>query len=370
MLFKDISPTRLQGDQSLQGPENLVPSDDVQAMMVANLISGELKAPASDSKMQPGGGSVSVSEVSRVAEERNTQNAVAAMSEHSQSTAQSDIAPSSIAFPLSVPENLTAGKMPSAPVKPTSDRVSFAPARVAETAGTSGKTVESTVSVTSPARKDGSSSSLNSQATDQSNVAVPSKIIDTSSSFSLAGGQSLTGDGKNGAASASPRESDPLPTSHADQELSGAAAPATQAEIQATYPTSLINSAKLVERMGESELRLALRTGEFGNVDIRTSMVRNQFTAEISVERGDLGRVMAADLPSLQNRLTEQALPVANITLQNHSGGQPAAYEQQKPRDGQQTTNPGSGRDEAQGPILAAFEAPALPPMSGLDIHM
>jgi flagellar hook-length control protein FliK len=240
---------------------------------------------------------------------------------------------------------------------------------VAEAAGTSGKSVELTASATSQPRKDGSSSSLNSQATDQTNVAAPAKIIDASASFSVAGSQSLTSDGKNEASGASSRDSDPLLTSHADQQSSGAAPHAVQPEIQAAYPTSLINSAKLVERMGESELRLAMRTGEFGSVDIRTSMVRNQFTAEISVERSDLGRVMAADLPNLQNRLTEQAVPVANITLQNHSGGQSAAHEQQKPRDGQQTTNPVNRRDDLA-PRLSVFEATAHAPSSRLDVHM
>jgi flagellar hook-length control protein FliK len=131
-----------------------------------------------------------------------------------------------------------------------------------------------------------------------------------------------------------------------------------------------VQSAKLVERIGEAELRLGIRAGEFGSVDIRTSMVRNQFSAEISVERGELGRVMAAELPSLQSRLTEQGVPVASITVQNHSGSSSSASDQREPRERQQqyATNLLSGRDEGPMPALIAFEGTAL--ASRLDIHM
>lgn len=138
------------------------------------------------------------------------------------------------------------------------------------------------------------------------------------------------------------------------------------------YPTVVLSSAKLVERMGESELRLGIRAGEFGNVDIRTSMARNQFTAEISVERGELGRVLAAELPSLQNRLSEQRIPVANIVLQNPSAGNSGQSEQQKPREGQPMPSSSyeTPREEtAATPNPAAFVGAAEPGLR-LDLHM
>ena len=136
------------------------------------------------------------------------------------------------------------------------------------------------------------------------------------------------------------------------------------------YPTPLIQSAKLLERMGEAELKLGIRAGEFGSVDIRTSMVRNQFTAEISVERGELGRVMAAELPGLQNRLSEQRVPVANIILQNHAGSHSSASEQQKPREGQPVyaANSRIVREQNSMPAWTARETAV--PESRLDIHI
>ncbi|MGA9798810.1 MAG: flagellar hook-length control protein FliK [Terriglobales bacterium] len=88
----------------------------------------------------------------------------------------------------------------------------------------------------------------------------------------------------------------------------------------ATDP-ALLYSAKLSERLGQSELRVGIQTGEFGNVDIRTSMTRNQLTAEISVEHGELGRMLAAELPGLQNKLAEHRFPQANLVLQSQTSG-------------------------------------------------
>jgi flagellar hook-length control protein FliK len=160
-------------------------------------------------------------------------------------------------------------------------------------------------------------------------------------------------------------------TGQLDQKSTGVAETQSHTDDAAVaYPTSLVQSAKLVERIGEAELRLGIRAGEFGSVDIRTSMVRNQFTAEISVERSELGRVLTAELPSLQNRLAEQRVQVANITVQNHTGSHSTASEQQKPRDGQQvyTANPISGQNEGLMPALVALEGTASE--SRLDVHM
>ena len=138
----------------------------------------------------------------------------------------------------------------------------------------------------------------------------------------------------------------------------------------ATYANSLLHSARLVERAGQTELRVGIQTGEFGNVDIRTSMVKNQFTAQISVERGDLGKVLAAELPSLQNRLSEQKLPGANITLQNQSGSGSSGSGQGSRQS--QTTQPSVPVQSATTEFAPAFMglAEASAPSGRLDIHM
>ncbi|MGO8794601.1 MAG: flagellar hook-length control protein FliK [Candidatus Sulfotelmatobacter sp.] len=239
-----------------------------------------------------------------------------------------------------------------------------------DSVGTTRGTSDVTGTAKPQSRKDDSQLSPGSQSADQSAVAAPAKAIDASQVFSVAGTQvAAAGDSKIATAGVA-RETDNQQTGQLEQNSTGVAQSPLPGETSSAYPTSLVHSAKLVERIGEAELRLGIRAGEFGSVDIRTSMARNQFTAEISVERGELGRVMAAELPSLQNRLSEQRVPVANITVQNHTGGDSTASGQQKPRDGQPAyaTYPVSGREE--GPMLALVASEPTASTSGLDIHM
>lgn len=84
---------------------------------------------------------------------------------------------------------------------------------------------------------------------------------------------------------------------------------------------SPFQSAKLIDRAGQSELHVGFQAGEFGNVDIRTSILRNQVTAEISVERGDLHNMLAVDLPHLKEKLSSHSITETNIVLSNQSSG-------------------------------------------------
>lgn len=134
-------------------------------------------------------------------------------------------------------------------------------------------------------------------------------------------------------------------------------------------PASPLHAAKLVAGI-EHALRVGLRSGEFGNVDIRTSLVHNQFTAEISVERGELGRALSAELPSLQHRLTEQNLPGANVTVQ-HDSSSGSAF-QQGSREGRNAPPVDIASDRVQQevtlPVLSVEVMEAA--NARLDIHM
>lgn len=206
-------------------------------------------------------------------------------------------------------------------------------------------------------------SSAASSAGNDSSVAAaaaPGSAVSTQISTPVVNSQTAT-------VVASPKTSDALP-----QIPSIAAAEDANAAVEAAAlaTSSPLQTAKLVAGIERSELRMGLRTGEFGNVDIRTSLVRNQFTAEISAERGELGRALAAELPGLQHRLTEQHLPAASITVLDHSGGG-SSDSQQGSRPGHSAPPADISANRAQQdsslPILAveATEATAR-----LDIHM
>jgi hypothetical protein len=129
---------------------------------------------------------------------------------------------------------------------------------------------------------------------------------------------------------------------------------------------------RILQRIGQSELRVGIQAGEFGTVDIRTSMSRNQVTAEISVDHGELGRMLAAELPSLQNKLAEHHIPPASLVLQTQTSGSFADSGQRsgnwhRTPPAQNVFNSYAG-EQAEGRNLVAPELSGTG--SGLDIHM
>jgi hypothetical protein len=218
-----------------------------------------------------------------------------------------------------------------------------------------------------PATQLGKAGSLSSAAApgDTGNAAVmgaQGSIVSTQVSS-----PAVTADGQTASAGASPRTSDAVTHS----QLTAAAEDAEAAvEATAISASSPLHTAKLVAGVEQSELRMGLRTGEFGNVDIRTSLVRNQFTAEISVERGELGRALAAELPSLQHRLSEQHMPAASITVQDQSGGSSSGF-QQGSRSGQNAPPVSvSGSRAHEDSSLSVLPLDTIEATARLDIHM
>ncbi len=141
------------------------------------------------------------------------------------------------------------------------------------------------------------------------------------------------------------------------------------ADAAASHLSSSLQAAKLVERAGQTELRVGIPAGEFGSVDIRTSMGRNQFTAEISVERAELGRALTAELPGLHNRLQEHRVPPANIILQDRSTGNGSSDLRQGPRHNPyaQSMNHADAAERDPAPPIAME---AMESSQGLDIHI
>ena len=71
--------------------------------------------------------------------------------------------------------------------------------------------------------------------------------------------------------------------------------------------------------MSQSEFRVGMQSQEFGSIDIRTSVARHMFSAQISVEHGDMARSLTAELPALYHKLADQQVPVASIVIQGQS---------------------------------------------------
>lgn len=67
--------------------------------------------------------------------------------------------------------------------------------------------------------------------------------------------------------------------------------------------TSGINTAKLIQTMSETEMRVGMNSAEFGNISIRTSISQQQMVAQISVDHSDLSQAISAHVASAQTKL-------------------------------------------------------------------
>jgi flagellar hook-length control protein FliK len=89
-------------------------------------------------------------------------------------------------------------------------------------------------------------------------------------------------------------------------------------------PNRLVDSAKLVEAAGRSEMRIAMDTERLGPVELRAHMVGDQVGAAITVEKRDAHSMLAVELPALQQALSDKQLRVEQVTLLHASLGSAA----------------------------------------------
>jgi hypothetical protein len=73
--------------------------------------------------------------------------------------------------------------------------------------------------------------------------------------------------------------------------------------VAVAQPLPAINTARLIQSVGQSEMRVGMRSAEFGNISIRTSSTPELMSAEISVDHGDLARMLATHVPEIQAKL-------------------------------------------------------------------
>ena len=81
-----------------------------------------------------------------------------------------------------------------------------------------------------------------------------------------------------------------------------------------------VSTARLIQTMSESEMRVGMHSAEFGDISIRTSVSQQQLTAQISVDHSELGSAISAHLPSLQSKLGSEFGLHASIDV-NQLGG-------------------------------------------------
>jgi hypothetical protein len=97
-------------------------------------------------------------------------------------------------------------------------------------------------------------------------------------------------------------------------------APAPWTAVAQALP--VINSAKLIQSMGQTEMRVGMRSTEFGNISISTSSTRDLISAQISLDHGELARTLATHLPEMQAKLGGNLPMEVRIDMNGASAGQ------------------------------------------------
>lgn len=87
-----------------------------------------------------------------------------------------------------------------------------------------------------------------------------------------------------------------------------------------------INSAKIIQTMGETEMHVGMHSEEFGDISIRTSLSQQQMVTQISLTHNDLSQAISTHLSTVQAKLGEEYGLHASIEISNQgtafSGGQ------------------------------------------------
>jgi hypothetical protein len=82
-----------------------------------------------------------------------------------------------------------------------------------------------------------------------------------------------------------------------------ASLPSDQSNAAGSGATSGINSARLIQSMSETEMRVGMHSSEFGDISIRTMVSQQQVQAQISVDHNELSSALSAHIPAMQAKL-------------------------------------------------------------------
>jgi hypothetical protein len=108
-------------------------------------------------------------------------------------------------------------------------------------------------------------------------------------------------------------------TGHTAKTADIAAAAVTIALPQAV---PVINTAKLIQTMSQTEMRVGMRSNDFGNISINTSATRDLISAQISLDHGELAKALTAHLPEMQARLGGNQAVDVRIDMNGQTTGQ------------------------------------------------
>ncbi len=158
----------------------------------------------------------------------------------------------------------------------------------------------------------------------------------------------------------------------------GQRASPTPASSTADTPSAdppMLQSARVLERMGQSEIRVGLNTANFGNLELHTSVNQDRVAATLATSHSELRAALAAEMPSLEHAMAQQHLTLDSFHLDTRSGAQDgnhgAAGDQQNRSQTWTGTAAelGAASDCSLVPETVAPQGWIRPYSSGLNVH-
>ena len=96
-----------------------------------------------------------------------------------------------------------------------------------------------------------------------------------------------------------------------------------------------INSAKIIQTMGQTEMHVGMHSEEFGDISIRTSLSQQQMVMQISLAHNDLSQAISTHLSTVQAKLGEEYGLHASIEINNQGAPLPGGQGNSSQRDQQ-----------------------------------
>jgi hypothetical protein len=138
---------------------------------------------------------------------------------------------------------------------------------------------------------------------------------------------------------------------HDDLSAAVASGAASASDAHALPP---IHTASVLESMQGSEMRVGMRSAEFGNVSVSTSVNRESIAAQISFEHMDLGKALTAHLPSIEAKLSSDYGVHAKVEVRDQSAGASADNGQGNGRRGDSNSS-STPRDSHTSSVDSAY---------------
>jgi hypothetical protein len=145
-------------------------------------------------------------------------------------------------------------------------------------------------------------------------------------------------------------------------------------------PLPVINAAKLIQNIGQTEMHVGMRSAEFGNISIRTSSTSDLISAQISLDHSDLAKVLASHVPEMQEKLGGnqpgsvqiETNAAGSSTGSSSSSANGSPEDSQRPRQQQSGTDYSNrnGREEAAQYLHTAVAMNSSSANSRLDVHI